>query len=1126
MQAEKKQSEAEEDAAKKFADMTRRKENVDASQAEVGASITEAKQEFDALKASIQFSSAKLDRAFWWYDLAGWAAPVGSLITYYAIYFYYALPLNPFGYVGLAVAIPMALFLRLLVWTVRLRASGEDISFIDSIRESYHSLPGGRFKLGFRPTQLDKKVSNLWDHANVLTKAVQTYVPGVRDYYEGQDRVRSVRDFTLTLRNALGEYGLERSERVENYLSRFGPSTGTSTDWIGIAANGLGVIYGVPAVVIKFVYADYSGDGPAKRDNWTAIVGNPETFHKFVDVLLNSGRLPGEYQERSLGTYGGIEELLLKANPFSLNSFLEIYNIQYYEYAAEKDSLLDAIKTYHIKTTTAIEAEVKRLVPPSFEKERRLATLLEKAASLLGVEHGILTLIFYEREAISDRREQAWAAIKKSDDTSRNPDETQNPPEPVDNGVKGTMNGFASILVEGGLVEVPTEYSRVDAVRYIVSVLMAMSDFTLPSGKSEILQAFSSLKAEKDSLLRTLSANNIPLGEGDRAEFAKLLPEGDTLSVLVSSLVRYTKVPDFIILLLYYDSTAQPRKRDDHFEDLKKDRVKLSSLAEELLNRKLVSSVERNEREKNENVSNLAAYLFTTKEFTKPVIDSVFSDYSRLFEYSRAVLEFQKGQRICKENSNASFEKVLEHVSRPEADFFVNLVQVVELQIKQFSEMELEATGWLSPTALAVAAIFLVTKEDVFLADVACRRTSSNTRAVKVLYEYSWMNDDEQHKPPTDRTPLSEVVQRAIDGTNPRTEYLTEFQRGLAAGFLYRRISEIPITRLRRIEDKVSKALTQMDFEKKLNAHLQALKTFLQSELRSGIIMESLRMQLVTAYAITVPTGADVISGVIEPLLPNVCKELAINEPSYNDLFIEDEATQPKIGKYTRLGVVPYGMSFSAFSEKLRRAYRIATDRYSDGGNMRHPKEDYVANVIRIFPTEAYFKQLEPSLETGGKSAEQFLSELIEPILLKKFGEVRTAEILASLKTKEEDQVAMRGVLAKLYDTSGALYLVSKDEFDGAVSSPLLGDYVRTGKFDLDLASSFNKTRLSDLATTVYRSSRVNQEEEQAVRARLAKSIDQISSSIHARPTPEELESTSNVAFQVLFDVGMILEGL
>jgi hypothetical protein len=1127
MQAEKKRSEAEEDTEKKLAEMEHKKNKVEVSEADVGDSVTEAKAEFDALKENMQNSSARLDSAFWWLDIAGWAAPVGSLGIYFGVFFYYSLPLDPFGYAGLAIVIPMALFLRLLIWYVRLEASGQDISFVQSIKDSFHSLPGGRFRLGFRPTKIDSKVAKLWDHASVLTKAVQNYVPGVRDYYEGQDRVRNEKGFTVTLRNALAEYGLEKSDRVEAYLSRFGPSTGTDTEWIGRAASDLAVIYTIPVSIVRFAYADYVGDGPAKRDNWSAITGTPKIFQAFVDVLVNSGKLPGEYYEKGKGAYGGIEELVRKTDPFSLSSFLENYNIQYYEYAAEKDSLFDAFKTYHMKTTAAIESEIKRLVPPTFEKERRLDTLFAKASSHTGTEESILKLIFYEREAVSDKRERAWAAVKKGNDESQSSDEPQDLPNGADKEPEGALEHFTRVLVDGGLVDVPEDYSHEEATNYIVEVLRIQPDFTLPTGKSEVRQAFSSLRSEKDSLLRTLAANNIPLAEGDRAAFAKLLPVGETLSTLVTSLVNPTTVPDYIIRLFYYDFTAQPRKRDDYFGDLKQDKAKLNALAQELLNRKLVSTVERNEKEKSENAYNLAAYLLTQKEFAKPVIDSIFSDYSRLFEYSKAVLKFQRAQKVCRDDSDAGFAEVLEQVPHPEADFFSNFVHIVGVQLRQFSEIKLEAEGWLEPTALAVATSFLVTTEDVFLADVACRRTAVNSRAVKILYEYSWINEDEQHKSPTDRTPFSVAVQRAIDGSNPRIEYEGDFQRGLASGFLFRKISEIPITRLHRIEDKVSKVLSEVDFEKRLTAHLQALKTFLQSELRSGIIMESLRMQLVTAYAITVPTSADVISGIIEPLLPKVCDELAKKDASYEGLFIDDEATQPKIGKYTRLGVVPYGMSFSTFSQLIKHAYQIATDRFAEGGGMqKHKREDYLANIIRIFPTEAYFKQLEPSTEGKSKTAEEFLSELIEPILLRKFGEVRTAEILASLKTKEEDQVAMRGVLAKLYDTSGALYLISKDEFDGAVSSPSLGQYIRTGRFDADLARSFGKTKLSELATTIFRSAKRSQSEEEIVRKKLANSIEQIGYAIRARLSSGEIENTSKVAFAVLFDIGMILDGL
>ena len=1121
MQADKNRSEAEDDAEEKRVEMERRKDEVTADQTQVEDSVTKAKDEFGLLKTSLHSSAARLDRAFWWLDVAAWAVPIGVFLIYFGAFAYYQLPIDPYVYFGIVVVLPTALFLRLLVWQVRLQASGEDISFIQSVKESFHSLPLRRFKLGFRPTKFDEKVSEVWTQTSTLTKAAQRYVPGVKDYYEGQDLVRKEKDFIVTLRNALAEYGLMRNESVETYLPSFGPPTGEAQDWIRKAASDLTKVSGVPPEIIKFVYADYIADDPAKRDNWKAITGNQKTFRSFVEVLLNSGKLPGDYHEENLSTYGGIEEVMLKTIPFNLSSFLDSYYIQYYEYAAEKESLLAAVKTYRVKTSPSKEASIRSLVPPTFGKEQRLNALFAKAESLFEVEGTILRLIFYEREAISAKRANVWSAMMRGE--SQLPNHTPSLPKTTSRRGK-VMRHFASILKDGSLLDIPTEYSRFETVEYIVRALSALPDFTLPAAKSEVRQAFNSLKEEKDSLIRTLAANNIPLGEGERKDFDKLLPIGDSLNTLIASLEQFTKVKGYVILLLYCDFTAQLRKRDDHFLEIKGKPDRLSYLADVLLNQKLVSASSRSENELGENVSNLTAYMSTIRTFSKTDIDSTFSDYGKLFQYTKGVFRFMVEQKVCKDTPGSEFGTVLDQVPHPEADFFDNLVKVAITQITSFSEITL-ASDWIEPVALAATTAFLVTKDDAFLGDAACRRTSNDTRAVKILYDYSCMADEEQHKSQRDRTPFAEIVKQTIGGKNPRTEYLPDFQRGLKGGYLYRRISDIPATRLRRIEDQVTKAVSELDFKKKLDAHLQALATFLRSQLKSGVIMESLRMQLVTAYAITVPTRADVISGVIENRLPNVCQELTKTEPDYKDLFIEIEANQPKIGMYTRLGVVPFKMTFNEFSEKFRRAYRIAVQQYSDTGSMPKPLEEYVANVIRIFPTDAYFKQLEPPSSAKSKSAEDLLTALIEPIMLTKFGEVKTAEILASLHAVEEDQVAMRAVLAALYDTEGALYLISKDLYDAVLVSPTLTELVVNGRFDSDLADSFGKKSLSDLALTIYGTAQVSNEDRSSIQSKLTKSIEQIRTLTRAHANHTEIQGISRVTFQSLYDVGMILSG-
>lgn len=1124
-----KRTDAEEDSARKLEAVTQGKEQINLNQQEVGVSIEKTKQEYESLKSNIEKASTALGKAYWLLDLVGWLAPIGSLIAYYAIYFYYSLP-SAFAYGGLEIALPIALILRLLVWVVRLQLRAEDISFTEGVKESIGGFIGGRFRINFQATRLDERLSRMWNYAGRMISAVRSYVPGLDQYYDGQERIRGQRSFIKTLRNALNEYGFQLRGKVESYLAEFGPLTDTELQWVEKASMDLSLIYGMPQVIFKLVYADYVNDDTERKNAWTEIRNDGKVFHSFVKMILDSGRVPTEYVERDLESYGGIEELIAKVNPFSLSSFLAVYNIQYYEFAEEKDALIDAVNAYHLRITTNTAGKIKRFPPSSFEGKERLKELFTFSSVQLTVHPKILELLFYERQGLGSSRQKAWAYLKKSEESAevdRGTALSEEGPKPED---KKLLSCFVALLVDRNLLDVPTAYSEAkeDVVKYIVRALQPFDDFTITRGQMKVLQCFMALESEKDSFLRTISSNNISLGEGDRKEFTKMLPVGNALTEILQWLVEHTKVPEKVLLLFYYDYTAQVRKRDDYFGELKKDNNgELVTLARELLSRKIISVHGSYEGDEEENISNLASYLYIAPKYDRIVIESVFSEYSRLFRYSKLILKFLKDQKICREDSEVSFGKLLNEIAQPHVDFLDQLRLATELKIREFSLPSFHPRDWLEPIALATVTAFLVyQREDMFLSNIACRRAASVERAAKILYEYSWMNDEEQHKSQANRTPFAAIIERAMRGTDSHTEYFSEFQRGLTSGFLFRRISDIPLTRLRHIDDQVSTVVSQMEYEAKLKSHLQALGTFLQSELKSGIIMESLKMQLVAAYAITIPTEADVITGVIDNLLPNICAEMAIRDPIYKEIFIKAETKETSIGRYTRIGVVPYNMGFNDFADRLRRAYRTAVSRYEESGKMGHEVEKYVANVIRIFPTSAYFKQLEPFENASGKGADDFLADLIRPLMLKKFGSVKSAEILASLKTSEEEEVAMRSVLAALYDTSSALYMIAQKEFDGVTSSPTLKEYIKLGKFDMDLASAFEEKRLSELAVTVYRSAKGGTNQETAVKQNLTKRITQICDAIRARPATGEIDSVSTVVFQALYDIGMILDGL
>jgi hypothetical protein len=521
-------------------------------------------------------------------------------------------------------------------------------------------------------------------------------------------------------------------------------------------------------------------------------------------------------------------------------------------------------------------------------------------------------------------------------------------------------------------------------------------------------------------------------------------------------------------------------------------------------------------------VSNLSAYLRTVSVFVREEISSTFSRYRQLFEYSKSILQFLKGQNICKKEAELSFEKLLAQPF-PDRDFLSRLQLAIQLLIDEFSSLSPRTAEWIEPITQASIAIYLDERGD-FLRYSMNQRVAGIGRVVQILYECSWTNDDEQDKISEDKTRLDRIINRVIDGEKRSDSFLTAFTRALTLGFLYRKIREIPDTTMRHIDQQVNSVANQMDFKAKLEKRLSALGTILESQLTSGTIMESLRMQLVGAYTITVPTGANVIGAIVKDLLPDTCRELAESDQGYAGLFLKSEGEEVSVGRYTRIGVVPFRMDFKEFANRLENAYRSAVRKYEQSGGMqsrKHSMEEYVANVIRIFPTSAYFRQLTPF---EGKKAEDILANILRPLMIEKFGRIRTLQIIASLTAPDVERMSMRNTLANLYNSNSSIYLIAKNEFDGVLSSPTLTEFIRQKRLDETLIDQFNGQRLSDLAITIYRSS--NMSGPDSIKQNLQKKISDMCRSMRARPADDEIQKVSVIIFEALYDVGMFLDVL
>jgi hypothetical protein len=750
----------------------------------------------------------------------------------------------------------------------------------------------------------------------------------------------------------------------------------------------------------------------------------------------------------------------------------------------------------------------REFTSPSDSEEVWLNDASMNLSNLYGELEVIFRLAYADHESDEGARKVEWASICKSPQV---------------------LEHFATLLLRKDLLDIPRSYQEpVDpAIEYIVKIISPLTDFTLSGAKTLVSQSFSELELEKRDFLRMISANNISLTQGDREELTNLLPLEQPHAKVLNWLEAHTGVESYVLELFFLDFRALASEKDDYFLALKPDRNRIAVLSEELLERNIISIIERDEKHRKQDVSNLTDYLERISHYDKIIITRDFSRYRSLFEYSKSILGFLKIQKICSTEGALTFDTLQTQIENPEGEFLSHLQIMTQVLLEKYSSYS-SRVEWLEAIALAVMTVFLVDSEDLFLREAICKRVAGKGRAVKILYEYSWTNWDEQDEIDSERTPLDIMITRVLDGMDRDPVHLIEFTKYLATGYLYKRIKEIPTGNLRYVETQMNSLSEKMDFKPKLEKHLKALKKVLQTRLlNTTTVMDSLRMQLVGAYAISIPTRADVLSAVIRDRLPEVVEELKSTDPRYVGLFLKSEGENTSFGNYVRVGVVPFRMEFRDFANLFENAYRIALNRYEQSGLMnkeKHSPEDYVANVIRIFPTSAYFRQLAP---IQGRKPEDILADILKPLMIEKFGDVKTLEIIASLSIPDEREVAMKSVMTDLYDNNANIYGIASDDLDAAFavsSSPSLADHIRSGLLDNDLKERFDTQHLSELAKMIHQSA--SSDLASSMGKTLRDHVADICKAIRAKPSEDDIERISSIIFEALNEIGMILNSL
>jgi hypothetical protein len=1056
---------------------------------------TKANESINVMDSELKRVSSRVDETYQKLETLCTYMIIAFLFAYYLGYFFvFQLTYDVVVFGGVIIAAITALAFRIMLHRVGSQIQENKSAMFEHLAKAHKAL--GAFwakKLALEPglQRINDGFVQATRYGQAVLSAARDYIPSLSTMYASKERINRQIEFIKTLRNALTRYGFRLNSKVNDYLSWFGPLTNSDIEWVQEASARLSAIIGTPRQNIVLAYADYTGDGQLARNIWCEYKDN-SLVASLAQVLISNKVVETEYFEDNPDNYSPIISILSTEEPFNLDSFRETYRKFYGEYAIEKKNLIDAMRLYGFEIGHELEERTKKLVPRSFEEDERLECLFDLEAAELGVCVDLVKLAYFEHEGDRQRRVQVWEKIRHE---------------------RNDLNALCVILVDHKLIETQTQYEPGFAgiTEFVSSAVEPLSDFTISRARISVRQKFTSLDETKRNFSRSLKFNKI---EFDERELLSWLPLDFQPNVVAEWIESRTDISSCVALLFYYDY-VQDRRRKEQFATLKES-GNLQELSEVLIKNELV----RVESEKADSLSNcvtnLTLLLKRLEDYDRSEIQITFSVYNRLLDYSKGLVEFLRSQGFVSNSLGIDFSRIIGIVDVSQTDLLEELKLIVADMIREHAEAFLD---WYDSATLATTTLHLVLHRDILQAD-ACMLSAVDPKASRILYQFSRVNDEEEQKGIREKEKLVDIIKKTIDGTYNNYDYFTSFQKELQSGFLYQRISHLLEARLRSIDEKIT---DKVELEKKIKTYSGAVNTFLESKLKANVILESLRMQLVSAYMITNPSAGNVITGIIDNCLEEACAQL-----SYRGfLLLSDES----FGRGTRVGIVPFLMDFTEFSARFEKAFRLAVEKNVKPGD-KHKLEDFSGNLIRIFPSDAYFKRIdyEVPAKTETEDNEKRIPskhpiQIIRKLVLEHYGPVENLELLASLQSTEDKTIAMKSLLRTFFDANSTLYLMAESQINCLISGSKFLDYVKSGKLDQDFVSMFGCNTRSELALTIYKASGTEAKKALLIKQKLATELIKIVHFNGAKLTDEQINGLGSSIYQVLFDVGLVLNG-
>ena len=953
-----------------------------------------------------------------------------------------------------------------------------------------------------------------------LVAKIRNYIPGIDGIYKEEEKDRLIQEFSTTLFNSLKRYKFDIPREIGKYLVEFVDPFNLEVNWLDKASEDIADQIGTLPIIVKLSYYDYKADNKNLRNAWNNIIGDRYLFSALMKHLIAKGLLESE---RSLVDDKEIKSLQQaikndRLTDITLESFRKYYQEIFKDLRKLKSDIVKLIEEYRFPNKQSIVENVINFMPRSIIADTWKEETLDSLASILRISINMLKLLLAEFNDLFGDRE-SWYTIRND---------------------SNSIKSLIELLIRNGLLEIPEKFKKEEdqvqkLINLLTPVLRNVTSFGLIEIGEKVTSSLTELSHNKSLYISSLKGRGIQIDNFSSEEYDSWIPPSVEIKEISAYLENQLEINQLYSQLFYYSYVNDIKNSNLTLTDII-DQNLLEDLSSFLIERKVIPPLR--DVAKYLQIESVSFILNKKREFVQEELikmhywlNEVYKDYVIMLQFIS--LEFDRSQ--TEETFSTVSELFIDDIDKSVEEVQEKLMQYCLVKNLPITPLQVEEYD----IEKATNALFQVNTKGR-AQQWACKRAWESDSATNILYLYVKSFDEYESGILNKSKRLIQIIEEydvsSIKDEDKRYRFASELKKGnIPIG-----LSKVYSEDFESIDENIKESGMLSELDETLNDIEQSsfFRDFLNIELPYQLFVESLNMQLISAYMITSKGkyNEKVISKVIDTYLSGAFESVKKQRGliSHNKLLLRplDDSLKTVMGRSVRVGLVPFRMQFEDFAVLFQDAYEVAVENFltehsdgnADGGA-------YSANLIRIFPSNRFFKQLGRGTISLEEIHEDDPIYAIRKIMSENFSRSQMLEIVATLRNRGDDKLAMHKMMVTLLDNNVSLYqiikrrLLEKDLYD-RVRSSKLNDLLNNKTIDDRLQEIFKRNGLSTLSIHIYRTmTELTVDSRKTFEKQFVESLKDILREGHLSDT-ETTREVSIIILQRLMELGRLLNGI